>query len=185
MGKSSTVHMLRYLGYPVFDADATVADFYRRDQKFIKEIETLFPETLDSERRINKGFLAQKIFADHSARKILEALVHPRVAHAAERFTMQHQILRAKMVFWDVPLLFQSEMQFSCDEIWLVSAPETLQRRRALQRKGWDRARFEAIRKLQIAPETQQKMADRVLATGIGKAHTLRCLKRCIVQCFT
>ena len=185
MGKSSTVKMLRYLGYPVFDADAEVAKLYAQDTDFIEEVMIYFPEAVDLAGRLDKVLLAQRVFSDNSARKTLEGLIHPRVWHASEQFTRKHQRLRTRFVFWDVPLLFQSRMQHSCDEIWVVSASEFLQRRRALRRKGWDEQRFEAIRAIQLPPFVQERMADRLIATGLGKAHTLRCLKQYISGCFT
>ena len=180
MGKSSTVKMLRYLGYPVFDADATVAGLYRDDQGFLQEIKTLFPESAGLGSQVDKALLAQRVFSDPSARKLLESLIHPRVSRLAERFALRHQRLRTNIIFWDVPLLFQSELQYYCAEIWVVAAPEALQRRRALQRTGWSQERFEAIRDVQVAPNRQKTMADRIIPTGLGKAHTLRCVKRSI-----
>ena len=184
MGKSSAVKMLCYLRYPVFDADATVAQLYQFDQALIQEIVATFPEVL-VDNEINKGFLAQKVFSDVQVRKRLERIIHPKVHQAAKLFTAQCQRLRSRVVFWDIPLLLQSDLQYQCDEIWVVSAPAFLQSRRVLRRKGWDQERFDKVRRLQVSQMIQEKMADRIIPTGIGKAQTMRCLKKYISECFT
>lgn len=182
MGKSCTVNMLRYLGYPVFDADAIVAKLYAQDKSFVEEVMINFPDAAISGGGIDRSILAQKVFSDDMLRKCLEGLIHPRVWSASEQFTLKYRRLRTRLVFWDVPLLFQSRMQHSCEEIWVVSASEALQRRRALRRKGWDMQRLEAVRAIQVAPAIQERMADRLIVTSLGKAHTLRCLKRYIAN---
>ena len=183
MGKSTVVKMLRYLRHPVFDADAAVADLYLRDKELNDAIAFQFPDTLDVHGKVCKQLLAKRVFANDAERQALEAIIHPRVFCMAKKFHHQQRCLRRKIIFWDVPLLFQSPLQCFCDEIWVVTCSDALQHRRALRRPHWDVQRFETIRSLQVPARTQRLYADRLIMTGVERGTVFRELKghlRCV-----
>lgn len=182
MGKSTVVRMVRFLGHPVFDADAAVARLYREDVRLCAQIAKVFPEAADFYGVINKAVLTRRVFQDVSVRNILEEIIHPGVRRAAKSFVNRHRRLRRKMVFWDVPLMFQSGMDQFCTEVWVVSCSETLQHRRVLRRAGWDEERWKSVCRIQLSSQVQERLADRVIPTGLGRAITFRHLKRGIAQ---
>ncbi|MBL8643126.1 MAG: dephospho-CoA kinase, partial [Rhodospirillaceae bacterium] len=110
----------------------------------------------------------------------LEAIIHPLVRQARTRFLKRAASQRTKIVAFDIPLLLETRFESECDAVMVVSAPAFLQRQRALARPGMDDARLRAILSRQMPDAEKRSRADVVIPTGLGKAHTLRCLKKAL-----
>ncbi len=85
-GKSTVARALDAAGFHVLDADRTVAELYSKGQPGAKAVRELFgPGLLADDGSVDKPALARKIFADSSARELLERRIHPLVRrHYAE-----------------------------------------------------------------------------------------------------
>jgi dephospho-CoA kinase len=87
MGKSATAKMFAEQGVPVHDADAAVHQLYESEATPL--IEAAFPGTTAG-GKVNRDKLAQRVLGDTVAIKKLEAIVHPLVRNAEERFLARH-----------------------------------------------------------------------------------------------
>ena len=181
MGKSTAAKMFRAMGVPVHDADATVHDLMAHDRQVRDEISVRFPGTVSGEA-VDRQALGAAVFGDPSARRDLEAILHPRVRRVAERFLTKHRLLRAPLVVLDIPLLYETGGDTRVDAVVVVSAPAFLQRRRVMARPGMDEKRFAGILTSQMPDREKRRRAEFVVETGLGKAYTFTRLKRIVSE---
>ncbi|MDA0785940.1 MAG: dephospho-CoA kinase [Proteobacteria bacterium] len=179
MGKSTAANMLRTLGVPVHDADATVHRLFSRDRNLRDEIRARFPYAV-SDAGVDRQALGAAVFGNPDARRDLEAIVHPRVRAAADAFLRRHRRLRSPLVVLDIPLLYETGGEDRVDGGVVVTAPAALQRRRVMARPGMDADRFAGILASQMPDREKRRRADFVVETGLGKAYTFRRLKRIV-----
>jgi dephospho-CoA kinase len=179
MGKSTAANMLRRLGVPVHDADAAVHRLLAADRQVRAEIAARFPDAVDGVT-IDRQALGAAVFADPSARKDLEAILHPRVRASVKRFLRRHALARAPLVVLDIPLLYETGGEANVDAVLVVTAPKFIQARRVLARPGMSVERFNGILASQLSDEEKRRRADYVVETGLGKAYTYRRLQRLV-----
>src|ERR1700754_5130028 len=83
MGKSTTAKFFAEAGVPVHDADAAVHRLYEGEA--VAPIEQAFPGVAQG-GTVDRDKLAQRVLGDPAALKRLEAIVHPLVRAASDRF---------------------------------------------------------------------------------------------------
>jgi dephospho-CoA kinase len=179
MGKSTAANMLRRLGVPVHDSDATVHRLLAADPQVRAEIAARFPGVIDGEA-VDRQALGAVVFADPAARKDLEAILHPRVRAAAKRFLRNQARWGAPLVVLDIPLLFETGGESNVDAVLVVTAPAFLQAHRVLSRPGMSVERFGGILASQISDREKRRRADYIVETGLGKAYTYRRLHQLV-----
>jgi dephospho-CoA kinase len=177
MGKSETGRLFARLGMPVFDADATVHALYRPGGAGAAAIAARFPDTV-SAKGVDRARLAQIVAADHSALLALEALIHPLVREAEDRFLESARARNEELVILDIPLLFETGRNKTMDAVVVVSSPEAVQRERVLKRPGMTPKKFSAILARQVPDAEKRAQADFVIETDKGLDHALAQVKR-------
>jgi dephospho-CoA kinase len=163
MGKSTVAAMFAVLGAPVFDADAAVRLFYAGRGK--ETVEAMFPGVLVN-GSIDRDRLAQLVLTDPKALNRLEGLVHPAVADAEARFIERAAADGRRLTIVDVPLLFETGGESGVDLVVVVSAPEIVQRARALQRDGMSDAKLDAMLSRQMSDVEKRRRAHFVIDTA-------------------
>jgi dephospho-CoA kinase len=162
MGKSTVAAMFAEFGVPIFDADDAVRDFYARDGS--KLIEAAFPGVTVS-GQIDRQRLGALVLGDADALRQLESLVHPAVANARARFLEHSASEGRRLVIVDVPLLFETGADSSVDLVVVVSAPASVQRKRALAREGMTDAKLDAILSRQTSDVEKRRRAHFIIDT--------------------
>ncbi len=176
MGKSTAAAMLRRLGVPVHDADATVHALFAPGGKAVAAVDAAFPGVVKG-GAVDRAALGAKVFGDDAALKRLEAIVHPLVRAAEHDFLARHRRRHTPLVVLDIPLLFETHGEARCDVVAVVSAPSFLQAARVLARPGMTRARLDAVLAKQMPDGQKRRRADVVIPTGLGKGPALKRLK--------
>ena len=169
MGKSETAKMFRSLDVPVFDADEAVHALYAKDGGAVEGVGALFPSAIQ-EGAVDRAKLAQLVLNDANALKALEALVHPLVQAERQKFIDRAQADGAPIVVLDIPLLFETGAESQVDKIVVVSAPEEVQRARALARPGMTEEKFEAILQKQVPDSQKRGKANFIVDSSKGLA---------------
>jgi len=177
MGKSTAARMLRRLGCPVHDADAAVHALYARGGAAVPRIAELFPDTV-VDGAVDRAALSARVVGDPAAIARLEAIVHPLVRLAGDRFIRRCARRGVPVVVMDIPLLFETGGRRRVDRVAVVSAPAAVQRARVLARPGMTPAKFQAILARQMPDREKRRRADFIIPTGLGRRHTLQCLRR-------
>jgi dephospho-CoA kinase len=162
MGKSTVSAMFAELGVPTFDADDAVRAFYAGDGA--KAVEAAFPGVMVS-GQVDRERLAARVLGDPEALQRLEGLVHPAVAEARVQFLERAAADGRRLVVDDVPLLFETGGEANVDLVVVVSAPESVQRARALARSGMTEAKLEAILSRQTSDAEKRRRAHFIIDT--------------------
>ena len=165
MGKSTTALMFKDNGIAVHDADATVHRLY--SGKAVPLVEAAFPGATN-DNGVDRNKLAEIVVGNEQQMKKLEAIIHPLVRKEEEAFLSKAETDGAKLVILDIPLLFETGGEKRVDGIVVVTAPQTVQRQRVLDREGMSEAKFAAILERQYPDEEKRKKADFVIDTSKG-----------------
>jgi dephospho-CoA kinase len=168
MGKSTAAKFFAEAGVPVHDSDAVVHALYEGEA--VAAIEAAFPGTT-SGGKIDRNKLAAKVIDDKAALKRLEAIVHPLVAKAREKFLADAQARGVPVVVLDIPLLFEIGGSSSCDAVVVVSAPAEIQRARAFARPGMTEDKFAALLAKQVPDAEKRARADFIVDSSQGLDH--------------
>jgi len=179
MGKTTAAAALRRLGVPVFEADACVHALLSKGGAAVPPVAEAFPSVV-REGMVDRIALGRIVFADKSARRKLESIIHPLVRRAEIQFLAAARSHRARIAALDLPLLFETGAEGLCDATLTVTAPRFLQEARVLNRPGMTRAKLAAILASQLPDPEKRRLADFVLPTGTGLRPTLNHLRRVI-----
>ncbi len=177
MGKSTVAAMFRRLGVPVFDADAEVHRLQGPGGALVAAIERNFPGTTGPDG-VDRQALGKKVLGNRTELKKLEALVHPAVGQARQRFLRKHRF--RPLVVVDVPLLFETGGESAVDIIAVVSAPGHMQRARVLARPGMTEEKLASILGHQLSDAEKRRRADFVIPTGTGIGRTFAAVRKLV-----
>lgn len=161
-GKSTVSAMLRELGAVVIDADQLARDVVARGTPGLAAVvEEFGPEVLTSEGDLDRPKVAQIVFSDESARRRLEAIVHPLVF--AEIVRLEETAPEDSVVVHDIPLLAESGRADTFDAVVVVDAPVETQLTRMLGDRGWAREDAEARIAAQVDRAQRRALATHVI----------------------
>lgn len=181
MGKSVTASLLKILKVSVHDSDAAVHEALSPGGGAFADVTAAFPSAHDKKNnRIDRTALGKIVFSDDAKRKMLEKIVHPHVWASQRKFITHAKAMGAKIAVLDIPLLYETGAERRCDKVIVVTAPYVLQKQRVLKRPGMTEERFESILKNQVPDAEKRKRADIVIDTGLGRAETLKALKKAL-----
>ncbi|QNP44392.1 dephospho-CoA kinase [Sphingomonas daechungensis] len=169
MGKSTVARLFEKAGIPLFDADAVVRDLQANDPEMIAAIGKRFPDAVRG-TVLDRETLARAVLGAPAELQALEAIVHPEVQAARQRFIEDHQ--DASALLFDIPLLFETGGEEAFDKVIVVSAPAEVQRERVLQRPGMNEAKLNAILARQMPDAQKRERADFVVDTGADLSAT-------------
>lgn len=179
MGKSNAARSLRFLGVPVYDADAEVHKVYAKGGAAVAPIARVFPFAV-RDGAVDRAKLSELLRADPGAVARLEKIVHPLVRRIQERFIRDMRLRHAPVAVLDIPLLFETGGEKRCDAVIVVSAPAYLQRQRVLRRPGMSGAKLDLLLGRQMPDAEKRRRADFVINTNRGYRETLLELQRII-----
>ncbi|MEX2129357.1 MAG: dephospho-CoA kinase [Xanthobacteraceae bacterium] len=165
MGKSATAGMFAEEGIPVFDADGVVHRLY--DGEAAPLIEAAFPGTV-SMGRVDRERLAAKVFDKPEALAKLEAIVHPLVRAAEEKFRADAKASGARVAVLNTPLLLETGGGERVDAVVVVTAPADVQRTRLFARPNMTEERFRAMLARQMSDSEKRRRADFLIDTSRG-----------------
>jgi len=127
-GKSTVSTLLRKFSIPVIDADKLVKEIYQ-DRDFHHFLNSIFPE-IDS-HKIDFKLLRNLVFNSPERKKKLEYEIQHRLP---AKFNSEINTTNAPYYIYDVPLLFERQLETKLDATVLVYAPKEIQLKRALTR---------------------------------------------------
>ena len=163
-GKSTVAKILKRLGAAVVDADALAREVVEPGHDAWKDIVEAFgAEVLQPDRTLDRQKLRATIFNNPAARKKLEAIIHPRVRALAEERIRQHAAAGYEIVVYEVPLLFEGNLQEWLRPVVLVACNLNIQRRRLQERDGLSVDAAQKHIEAQMSLAEKRPLADYVI----------------------
>lgn len=161
-GKTTLAHLVRELGYTVFDVDGWVRRLYFR-KDFIKVIETHFSDVVEN-NQVNKRKLRNRVFSDRKQLKTLEGLIHPFLKQTLKDIIRRNA--RCKDLFFvDVALLFEMGWDKYCNFIVVADVAYGVQKQRVMHRDKVSGDDFDKINNVQMNNRDKILLADIVVDT--------------------
>ncbi|MEJ1167813.1 dephospho-CoA kinase [Variovorax sp. CCNWLW235] len=161
-GKSTVAALLVAEGAVLVDTDAIARRIAEPGGIAMPAIEAAFGRTaIATDGGLDRAGMRQLVFADSSARKRLESILHPLIGAETERLAAAAG--QAPVVF-DVPLLVESgRWRANVDRVLVVDATEETQLRRVMARSGWTPDAVRAVIAQQAPRRLRRAAADAVI----------------------
>lgn len=158
-GKSAAGDFFEDLGAVVVDADQLARDVIERGTDGFDELVATFGDEILTNGILDRSKLGQIVFADPDARKILEGIIHPRVAEAFDEIIEDSP--DDAVIIYQIPILVETKGQDRFDYVITVEA--SLENRISrLKNRGLKGYEIEARMKVQATDEERAAIADLV-----------------------
>lgn len=161
-GKSTVSRRFEALGVPVHDADMAARAVIEPGTDGLAAIIDAFgADVLGSDGRLDRPAMRRRVFADPSARKALEAIIHPRVQRWLHGKALAEQ---GPYCVLAIPLLTENIAHYRwVDRVLLVDAPEQVQIQRLLSRDDIDETLAQRMLAQQASRQDRLALADDVI----------------------
>lgn len=177
-GKSTVAGMLARRGAKVISADAIAHALLRPKGGCSREVLKVFGPGILADRQIDRRKLADIVFKDRKALKVLTGIIHPQV-----RWEIQKEIVHLKktaprsIVVVDVPLLFEAGLNRQMDVTITVKAGRENQLKRST--KGLGISKAEALRRIRAQMPLRKKirLADIIIDNNATITETQKQVK--------
>lgn len=164
-GKSTVCGMFRELGLPIVDADALVHALLEPGGRAVAAVETAFGSAvLNDEGGVDRARLAQIVFADETARKQLEQIVHPLVVDESQRRLRELAASSAhEIVLYDAALLIETNRHPQFHRLIVVTTTPEVQLERLMERNRLSADEAGARVRAQLPLARKVALADYVI----------------------
>ena len=158
-GKSTFTKFLFEKGYPIILADDISKEILACDPEVRKEVVYEFGAESFLGPKINKKYLADKIFSDPKKLKKINSILHPRVRKRID-FLSKEYFKEYDIVFVEAALIFESKIESFYDYIVLITADRAFRMNRSILTKKITKEDFVNRDSNQMNDETKKKKAD-------------------------
>jgi dephospho-CoA kinase len=163
-GKSTVAKILQSLGAAIVNADDLAREVVEPGHEAWQEIVASFGAgVLQSDQNLDRQKLRTLIFNQPEARKRLESIIHPRVRALAEERIRQYAAAGYPVVIYEVPLLFEGNLQEWLRPVILVACDVETQTVRLQKRDHLTAAVAEKHIAAQMSLNDKRRLADYVI----------------------
>jgi dephospho-CoA kinase len=163
-GKSTVAKILQSLGAAIVNADDLAREVVEPGHEAWKEIVASFgADILQSDQTLDRQKLRTLIFNQPEARKRLESIIHPRVRALAEERIRDYAAAGYPVAIYEVPLLFEGNLQEWLRPVILVACDVETQTARLQKRDHLTAADAEKHIAAQMSLKDKRRLADYVI----------------------
>ena len=163
-GKSTVAEILKQQGAAIINADVLAREVVEPDRQAWTEIVNTFGiAVLQPDRTLDRQKLRAIIFDDAAARKKIESIIHPQVRALAEQRIREHAAAGYAVIVYEVPLLFEGNLQEWLRPVILVACDVDTQRNRLQSRDNLSATQAQKHIDAQMSLEAKRRLADYVI----------------------
>ena len=159
-GKTTISNILVKAGYKVFQCDKEISNLYL-DKDIKNEIKGTFENKVKNlffkNGRINKIALSDYVFSSLTQLRRLEKIIYYYLEITKKDFLEKNK--KKKLLFFDVPLLFEKKLEDEYDFIIYLVLNEENQKKRVLKRKNMSEEKLKKILKNQKGFGSSKKIS--------------------------
>lgn len=115
-------------------------------------------EVVLADGQIDRGRLAEIIYADEQKRRQLNGLIHPYVKQKIREQLSEWK--EEPLVAVETAIMFESGCDSFCDQVWYVKADKDVRIRRLMESRGYTKEKAEDIMAVQISDEEGCRRCD-------------------------
>ena len=135
MGKSTAAGFLSQLGVKVVDTDEIARELVQPGRPVLLQIQSEFGDGIVSPAgELKRDQLARLVFADGSARKRLEDILHPRIRESWLQQVANWRQEGCPVAVVVIPLLFETQAETLFDDVICIACSPAAQQERLLAR---------------------------------------------------
>ena len=164
-GKSTVSDYLRLKGYNVIDADKISREVIKVTK--IKEMiiaefgEGILEKTPNNKSDIYRSNLRKLVFNNKENVTKLNSIMHPAIIEEIRKQIEQQKM--EKLVFVDIPLLFEIKLEYLFDKVALVYANQKIQLERVMKRDNIPKEEALKIINSQMSIEEKKQKSDFII----------------------
>lgn len=178
-GKSTVGKILREIGAAVIDTDAVARDVVLPGTEALAEISRRYGKTiLNSAKRLRRDKLAEIVFANPEEKSWLEQLLHPLIRKSIEEQADKAFETGCRVVFFEVPLLFEVGWDKNVDSVWLVYVPPAVQSERLVKRDSLTDEEVELRLRSQWPIDEKARLSDVIIDNTGSRLQTRKQVKK-------
>lgn len=159
-GKTTISNILVKAGYKVFQCDKEISNLYL-DKDIKNEIKGTFENKVKNlffkNGRINKIALSDYVFSSPMQLRRLEKIIYYYLEITKKDFLEKNK--KKRLLFFDVPLLFEKKLEDEYDFIIYLVLNEENQKKRVLKRKNMSEEKLKKILKNQKGFGSSKKIS--------------------------
>jgi dephospho-CoA kinase len=174
MGKSTIASMLNIFNIPVYDADYEVKKLIENNNLVIEKIKKEWPSVInlkEGKEVVDKIQLGELVFRKIRHKLKLERIIHPLIHKHRDKFFKKYKEKKT-IIALDVPLLYEADVNKTCNYIFLALTSEENQKLRVLKRPNMTEEKFILIKKNQWSDEMKKQQNPYIITTSYGKLLT-------------
>jgi len=166
-GKSFCLAAFAAAGVPVVDADRLARDIVAPGTPGQAAVAARFgPGVIGPDGAVDRPALARLVFSDDRARRDLEAIIHPGVYRAIERWYAELGDRGEPLGIADIPLLYETGREIDFDTVIVAACPPEMQVARLMARNGLTREEARLRMAAQMPIGEKAARADHVIDTS-------------------
>ncbi len=146
--------------YPVLDCDQVNAQLLKKGEKGYFYLTQLPWIALDEKGQIDKKKMAKEIFSDEKKKEKVENILHPLILDEMKTWISKQ---KSELVFIEVPLLFESQMEEHFDSIWCVVVSKDIALERLFQYRNYTYEQAQERIDQQMSVEEKKKRSTFVI----------------------
>ncbi len=163
-GKTTLAEYLKKNNFKVHESDKVVSQIYNKPKKqFIFYLKKTFSNEIVNHKKINKSKIAEIIFNNTTTKKSLEKYLHKEVKKSRDVFIKKNLKNSKGALFFDVPLLFENNMEKKFDVVLCIIAKKKTRAERVLKNKKFTKPTLKKIFKSQISDSERKRRSDMVI----------------------
>lgn len=142
-------------------------------------VDLLGREILSSDGQIDKGRMAEKIFADSPLLEKVNGMIHPAVKmYLLEHLEKARAEEETELFFVEAALLIECGYGQLVDEMWYIYADENVRRARLKQSRGYSEEKIESIMSKQLSEQKFRENCDFIIDNSGTLADSYRQIDR-------
>ncbi|MDB2348973.1 dephospho-CoA kinase [Alphaproteobacteria bacterium] len=163
-GKTTFSNHLKKLGFLVHESDRVVSEIYTKPKKqFLSFIKEKISQDAINHNKINKAEIANVIFNNNTIKRLLERRIHKEVQNSREVFIKKHTKQKKKIIFADIPLLFENKLEKSFDLVICIISSKKNRSKRVLKNKKFTKENLNKIFKAQTTDKERKKRSQIII----------------------
>ena len=168
-GKSLVSNYLQEKGYIIIDADK-IGHMALENDEVKKQLVNKFGKSILKDNEVNRVTLGKLVFENNENLKELNNIIHPQIRKNISEQIQVHK--NEKLVFVDVPLLFEAKFDDLVEKIIVVSLDEKIQLERLMNRNSLSKEEALQRIKSQIPVREKEKLGDYVVDNSFTQENT-------------
>ncbi|WP_299097831.1 dephospho-CoA kinase [Winogradskyella sp.] len=159
-GKTTIAKWFQSQDIPVYIADKEAKALMNRSKVIKRKLVALFGEDAYKEGKLNREYLASKIFNDKTLLAKMNAIVHPKVASHFNRWLKKQD---SPYVIKEAAIIFENNLEYQYNYIITVVADKKLRIERVMKRDNASKEKVESIISNQLSDDEKIKKSHFVI----------------------